>query len=434
MDKTVEVSGAAGQIAAQEPGPVGLQVTGRSRLELRELSITANDDSFLVGDLTHGEFIEVPEIGVVVIDALRDGHTVAETAQIAQSHAGTEVDVADFIAVLLEVGFVMSIDGTAVAADSPELTDGGRAGAVAARLARPFYSRSAMAAYGLLLVACGTALTTLSWLRPRYGQLFFLSNPVLSFALLAIIAMPLLMFHEAAHWLGARVEGIPARVSLSRRYYFMVAQTDLTGLWALPPRRRFAPLLAGMAFDTVTVSVLLCARVAQHLGWWHPAPAVSRLIVALVLLQVFSISFQFAFFLRTDLYAVLVVCSGCRNLSRVSRLTMAGWYRARTAAEDGELAAADPRDKAVARWYVWAQVGGGALAAYYFAAFFVPATVFTLRAVASGLTQSSPASMRFWLLLVCDCFVLVPIVFPPVSYLRERRTRAGERPLSKAGQ
>lgn len=399
------------------------QVTGTSHVELRKLAISANGDGFLVGDLAHGEFIEVPQVAVVAIDALRDGHTVDETAQIALLRTGMDVDVADFVAVLGEVGFVMSIDGVAIAADRPELTDGGRMGAAAARLARPLYSWPAMAAYGLLFTACLMALTTLSWLRPSYGQLFFLSNPVISIALLSVIAMPLLILHEIAHWLGARVEGIPARITLSRRCYFMVAQTDLTGLWALPPRRRFAPLLAGMALDTVTVAALLGTRAAQHLGWWHPAPVVSRLIAALVLVQIFSISFQFAFFLRTDLYAVFAVCLGCRDLTRISRLTMTGWYRRRTPAEDGELAAADPRDRAVARWYVWVQFGGGALAVYYFVAFLMPAIAFSARAIVIGLTEPSPAAAHFWVMLVSGCFALLPIAFPPISYLRERRKR-----------
>jgi hypothetical protein len=399
------------------------EVTGSSRIEFGELSITESEDSFMVGDLAHGEFIEVPPIAVVVINALRDGHTVAETAQLARSRVGADVDVADFVAVLRESGFVTRIDGVAIAADRPELTDGGRVGAVAARLARPLYSLPAMLGYGVLFVACVVAVTAVPWLRPGYHQLFFLSNPVFSIALLNIVTMPLLILHEVAHWLGARIEGVPARVTITRRYYFMVAQTDLSGLWALPPRRRLAPLLAGLAFETVTTVVLLAIRVAQHLGWWHLAPVASRLVATLVLVQVVSISFQFAFFMRTDLYAVLITWLGCKNLSRVSRLTMTGLYRRRTAAEDSELAAADPRDKSVARWYGWVQAGGAVLVAFYFVAFFAPATVYTARWIGSGLATSSPEGWRFWVVLASGCVAVIPILIPPVSYLRDRRRR-----------
>jgi len=398
-------------------------ITPGSLIELRKLSITSDDGSFMVGDLARGEFIEVPEIAVIVIEALRDGSTIAEAARLAHAHAGAEVDVAGFVADLRDVGFVTSIDGIAIASGGQELTDGGRAGAVAARLARPLYSLPAMVIYGLLFAGCVVALTAVPWLRPGYGQLFFVSNPVLSIALLNVVTMPLLILHEVAHWLGARAEGIPARITLTRRYYFMVAQTDLTGLWALPPRRRLAPLLAGLAFETVTTVVLLGGLAAAHLGWWHPLPTVSRLIAALVLVQVFSISFQFALFMRTDLYAVLITCLGCRNLSRVSRLTMKGWYRRRTAAEEAELAAADQRDKAVARWYGWVQAGGAALVAFYFAVFFAPATVYLIRWIVTGLATSSPVGSRFWIVLLSGAVAMFPLLVPPVSYLRDRRRR-----------
>ena len=124
-------------------------VTAGSHILLRDLSITRSGESFMVGDLAHGEFIEVPEIAVVVIGALRDGATVGDAAKTARAHAGTDVDVAQFVETLREVGFVASIDGVPIAADGPELTDGGRAGAAEARLARPLYSMSAMAVYAL---------------------------------------------------------------------------------------------------------------------------------------------------------------------------------------------------------------------------------------------------------------------------------------------
>jgi putative peptide zinc metalloprotease protein len=402
-------------------------VTAGSHVQLRELSITRNGESFMVGDLAHGEFIEVPEIAVVVIDALRDGATVGGAAETAREHAGTDVDVAEFVETLREVGFVASIDGVPITADGPELTDGGRAGAAVARIASPLYSTPAMAAYALLFAACLALLIAVPWLRPGYRQLFFLSNPVLSIALLNVITMPLLILHELAHWIGARIEGVPARITITRRYYMMVAQTDLTGLWALPPRRRLAPLLAGIAFETVTTAVLLAARITQHLNWWHPAPTLSRLLAALVISQVFSVSFQFALFLRTDLYAVLITCLGCRNLSRVSRLTMIGRYRRRTAAEENELATADPRDRAIARWYGWVQLGGVAVVMFYFVAFFVPATVHVVRWVAAGLATSSPRAWSFWVFLVSGCVAMVPAAIPPVTFIRDRRRRSGSR-------
>ena len=377
----------------------------------------------MVGDLARGEFIAVPAIAVVVIDALRGGRTLAEAADRARDEAGTDVDVTDFVGTLRDLGFVASIDGASMDAEGPELTYGGRLGAVAAWLARPLYSAPAWAAYGLLFVGTLVLLTGVAWFRPRYGQFYFLSSPVLSLALLTIIGIPLGMLHELAHWLGARIEGAPARITISRRYYLLVLQTDLSALWALPRRRRFGALLAGIAFDTVVIAALLCGRAAQYLGWWHPQPTLARLLAALVLLQVLAISFQFVVFLRTDLYAVLITGLGYLNLTRVSGLQMARRYRRLNESEERELASADPRDKAAARWYGWVKVAGVALAAFYFAAFFAPAGIQLVRWVVTGLTTAPATSLRFWEVLVSGGVAALPIIIPPLTYMRDRRRK-----------
>jgi len=420
MAGTTTASAASG-IASRpaEPPELGL----RSRLVLRDLHITSEGDQYLVGDVARGEFVSVPAIAVTVIEALRVGGTLADTAERVRAEAGSRVDVADFAATLIDLGFVALLDGVPLAGPSPELTKGGRLGAAGARLAQPLYSRPAFALYGLLFATCVALLTTVPQLRPHVTQLFFLPNPVLSVALLAVIGMPLAMTHELAHWLGARVNGVPARITISRRYYMLVAQTDLSALWAVPRRRRFGPLLAGIAWDTVRLSGLIAARAEQLAGWWHPGPFAARLIAALIVTHVLSISWQFFVFLRTDIYAVLATGLGCLNLTEISRLWMARRYRKLTPTEQGALAAASPRDLTAARWYSWVQAGGLAAVTFYFFAFVTPFAISITRWVIDGLARDPAATPRFWEVLASGIVILVPAAMPPLSYLRDRRRR-----------
>ena len=394
-----------------------------TRLTLRELRIVPEGDEFLVGDPARGEFVAVPEVAVAVISSLRDGHTLGETAARVQAQTGERVDVADFADTLAELGFVAAADGVPVPAADPRLGDGGRLGAVAARWARPFYSAPALAVYGAVFAGCVTALTAVPALRPRVTQMFFLPNPVLSVALLTAAGMPLAMTHELAHWLGARVRGTGARITVSRRYYMMVLQTDLSGLWGIPRRQRFAPLLAGIAWDTARLAVLVAMRAAALAGWWNPGALGGRVIAALIVTHVLAISWQFFVFLRTDVYAVLAVGLGCLNLTRVSRLRMARWYRRLTPAEDSELAAAGQRDLAAARWYGWIQAAGLALMVFYFVRFFVPLIVSVIGWIAAGLRRNSPAHPSFWIVLVSGCVALVPPVTAALICLRDHRGR-----------
>ena len=133
-------------------------------------------------------------------------------------------------------------------------------------------------------------------------------------------------------------------------------------------------------------------------------------------------------FLRTDLYAVLVTGLGCVNLTRVSRLRMARHYRRLTAHEERELTAASPRDLAAARWYGWVQLGGAAIAVFYFVVFFAPAILHMIRWIGIGLVRSPADSLGFWEILLSGCVALLPVLIPPVIYLRERRSHRPGRP------
>lgn len=392
-----------------------------SRVELRVLHVAEQDGEFLVGDVTRGDFIVVPAAGIAVIEQLRQGRTVGEAAAAVQEQTDAKVDAGEFAASLVDLGFVASVDGVQVAGAGPLLREGGQAAAVATRLARPLFSRPAWVIYALLFASCLAALTAVPGLRPKASQLFFLSNPALSLAALTALWLPVAAGHELAHWLGARVEGVPARITVSRRYYLMVLQTDLSALWALPRRRRFGALLAGIAFDTVITAALVGMRAAWLAGWWHPSGLVVRLVSALIVAQAIGISMEFLVFLRSDLYAVMVIGLGCLSLTQVSRLQTKRRFRALTGAEERELATAAARDQKVARWYSWVQVAGAALCAFYFAVYFVPATVFSFRWVVAGASHATPVSFTFWETVITGILLITPALIPPVTYLRDRR-------------
>lgn len=104
------------------------------------------------------------------------------------------------------------------------------------------------------------------------------------------------------------------------------------------------------------------------------------------------------------------------QVKKVEKILATGYGK-----QNSELAAASLRDKAVARWYGWVQASGVGLVAFYFAVFFAPATVYTTRWIVTGLTTSSPIASRFWVVLLSGCVALVPVLVPPVSYLRDRQ-------------
>jgi hypothetical protein len=105
---------------------------------------------------------------------------------------------------------------------------------------------------------------------------------------------------------------------------------------------------------------------------------------------------QFFVFVRTDIYAVLLTATGCSDLWSVTRLTLRRHLGLARPADRAELEEAHPRDRAVARWYVWLYVAGMLLAAWFFVAYFVPATLRTVRWIAATLGSADPSHAAFW--------------------------------------
>lgn len=403
-------------------------------LVLRPLSITPHEDEFLVGDPAGGEFIAVPKIAVVIIEALRDGHQLSEVAELAREHTGEDVEVVDFAQALIELGFVAEIDGRPVAASCKRRGDGGRVGEWLSGVTQPLFSSRAWLLYALLFACCAAVLGADPRLRPHGTELLFLHNPVASAACLIVIGMSLAAIHEGAHWLAARVEGIPAQITISRRFYFLVLQTDLTGIWTLPRRRRLGPLLAGMALDTVMLAILLAARITAIDGVWHPPSTLARLIMALIALKVAGIVFQFFIFLRTDLYAVLVSWCGCLNLTRVTQLLLTQHIKPLPEHDRDELSQASTRELRIARRYSWAYLAGIAGAAWFFLSFFAPNIVTVARWTVANLERTPPSQPGFWTGLVLGSLALAPAPLTILVFIRERARRIPHASTVAAGR
>jgi hypothetical protein len=393
-----------------------------TRLTVRPLSIVPEDDEFLVGDTQSGVFISIPEVGVVALRELEAGATVAEAAETASQFAGQDVNVVEFAGVLVETGFVAAVDGAPM--------DGGLASkpatwveGVRPELVRPFFSIPAWSVYGGLLALSGSVFLTHQQYWPSFEDVFFSTNPALCIAVIAATSVLLAACHEACHWLGARAAGVAARFRVSRRLFVPVFETDLSQLWSVPRRQRYAPLLAGMAFDSCVLAVALGVRVAWGEGLVDPPPMLVRFLGAVVLVEVVALGFQTLVFLRTDLYAVLITALGCKNLYRVNFLRLKQAMTRLSPEEQDEMAAAHPRDLAVARWFSLLYLVGFVFAAWYFVKIFFPATVILSAWLFYSLGGAPVGSSGFWQALIIGSVVSIQVLWPLAVFAHERLTR-----------
>jgi hypothetical protein len=395
------------------------RLDGATRLRLVALSEQPRGDELLIGDPKRGEFVVLPAIAGVILDAIRVGKPLAEVESEASEAAGGELDVLDFAQALVELGFVSHVDDRWLGVDSPRMLNGGDLGPTLTALGRRLFSGVAWIVYVVLAVACAAILILEPDFRPSSRSLFFLHDPLASVALIVAINGVLVALHEGSHWLGARVAGAPARITLGRRFYLLVAETDLTSLLAVARRRRFGPLLAGLAFEVVMLTLLLLAQIMARHGIWHPPQTLARLIGALILLRLTGIAFQFLVFLRTDLYAVLVIGLDCVALTRTTQLTLRRLLGRLTPQQTRELAAADRRDLQVARYYRWLYLLGLTVAAWYLVTYAIPWTVTITSWILTSLANAAPDHWRFWESVVFAPLALGPLVLPVIMILRE---------------
>ncbi len=404
-------------------------LTPNDVLAVRPLTVVPEGDEFLVGDPDASVYVVLPAVGVRILELLRSRRTLADVSVEAEREVGHDVDVIDFAQSLIELGFASrtDLDG------SEGEEDARRPGRTPSRWLRSAFSQVAWIIYAAVALAAVGMLASRPALFPRTSDLFFLDTPARSMAALTVIIYALAAAHEGCHWLAARSQGVDARITVSRRLYFLVLEIDLTGLWSLPRRRRYGPLLAGMAFDAFLLFPVLLARFGDGVGWWRLDDAAARVLAALTFVQVAALISQFWIFVRTDVYALLITSTGCVNLFRVNQLMVRRALRIITTEQERELRDAHQRDLAVARWYRWIYVGGIAAAAWFFIAYFAPATIRLAVWIAGSIAHAGIASEHFWEALVVGTLIFSPrlitlaVALRDLRHWRERRVTAGAR-------
>jgi hypothetical protein len=399
---------------------------------LRELSVVDEGDHVIVGDPQTGVFVAVPPVGGVVVRALLAGASVAQAAAAAERFAGQPVKVASFIDRLAGLGFVAGPQDTGHRpAPTAAIQQRRWVSGPAPRRVRWLFGRTAWTAYAVLFAFDLAVMITRPELipRPRAAYDLLSAGPGPSLVALFPLATALVAAHECGHWLAARAAGLSARFGIDHRMYFVVFETDLSQLWTLPRRRRFGPLLAGLAVDATVVAILLAIELTAAEHWWTPPALATALIAALVFVETAAITWQCLLFLRTDLYGVLVAATGCHNLWRVKTLSLRSALGILNPAQAAELAAASPRDRAVAAWFRWLWLTGYLAAAAWFAWFSLPLLARLAAWTWPGLA-ASPSTGRFWITLGCAAILAwrlgAPLAFTlrtASQTIRSRRAR-----------
>jgi putative peptide zinc metalloprotease protein len=275
-------------------------------------------DEVVIGNTEKGVFLAVPVEAAELLDQLAQGKSIGEVEESYRETYGQAPDLDDFLIALESKGLVEltgeTNPGSAPALRQPRPNRRFHFGNFPQRLAQYVFSRTALAFCFLVIALALAAIHRDPWLASMPGDLFFPDHRALSWTILLICSYAGVFVHELAHLIAARALGINSRMGISHRLWYLVAEADLTGLWAVPKRSRYLPMLAGMLIDATSAASLILLLFAHHREWLAFSTLWVRMLRAMVFTYLMGIMWQFFLFVRTDLYYVIANFLNCRNL------------------------------------------------------------------------------------------------------------------------
>jgi hypothetical protein len=360
-----------------------------SILTFHPLARREDGDELVVGRADSDAYIALPSIGGPLLDLLGQGLPVREVERRIEAATGERIDVLDLAENLVDCHLVAAVDGRQVPGPPPIRPTFPRLTTerVAWLLRRPVGIVLDLALAAVVLAAVATAAAVRAPLLDFQSLLWSDSGSVVILTQVAI-AWSLVCIHETAHLVTARAAGVPGRITFGTRLQFLVAQTNVTGVWAAPRRHRLAVYSAGMKSDALAASLAVLSLTATE-----PGGLAHRLAIVVAITAMTSLGLQLLIFMRTDVYFIVQDLTGSRNLYGDSA-SYAKYLAARAVARtsDGHpLAALGDRERRVVQGYTALLVAGTAICLAYAAAVYLPYQIGLLRdASASVLSGRFP--------------------------------------------
>jgi len=378
-------------------------------LEFHPLTYVEERDGITVGRVDGTSYAQLPADGVELLKRLAEGMAPADAAEWYSESFGETVDIDDFIDTMRELGFVRVVGEDIAQAPKVRFQALGRAA----------FSVPAWTGYTIILIAAAIAMVVRPELRPHAANVFFVPSLILVQIAIALCQSPAVLWHEWFHWLSARRLGLPSKLRIGRRYYYLVVETELDALLSVPPRKRFLPMLSGMFADLVLFAGLVLLAAAVTPSW------PGRLALAVAYTVLLRIAWQFYIFLRTDLYYVFTTALGCTNLHEVSRSYLRYRFRRLPWVKPSDWTTDQwtPRDRQVAPLFALILFGGVISMVVTVALWAGPLIIEFLTRVIGALAHGTSGGPGFWDSIGSLLFVATELVVLPMLAGRANRRR-----------
>lgn len=369
----------------------------------------------VVGRVDIDSYVILPPDGAALLGELIAGSPPAAAADWYARTYGEPVDVDEFLDTVRELGFVYEGAGPPPAPRPVRLR----------RLGAAMFSAPAWCCYAVPALVAVAAVLAEPRVLPTRHHLIFTHYLVVVEVVLFLGQLPLTLLHEGFHVLAGRRLGLPTRLRIGRRLYLLVFETAIDGLVVVPRRQRWLPMPAGMLGDLLGIAALITVAFVTRSPGGAPGP-VGRVCLALAFTSVMRFTWQFYFFLRTDLYHLVTSLLGCVDLHTVSGELLRNRFRGLLGRRDGffDETRWHPRDRRVATFYAPLHALGYTVALGMFVLVVIPLTWRFLTTAAHTLCSGTAGAAALLDATVLLTLNLGQFAFALVVFIRERRATA----------
>lgn len=409
-----------------------LSIRGESTVQFQPLTVLPphqGNEEWIVGHEASDTAIALPEPGVVAIQQLQAGATVAQARITVREQCGDDVDVADLVEGLADLGLVAGVDGWRIGVD--DAIGQHWLAAIPPKAVAWLYSPPLLVVY-LALATLGLVLLLLdAAIRPGAQVLLWSASYSVDTLALVLLSSLLLLKHELGHLLAGRGKGLSAELTIGRRLIYLVAVSKVAAVWKLPRHDRMVIYGAGMLNDLVFAGVGSLVIFAAQIHLLPLSAWATGLIGLLVISEYLGIAWQFQIFMKTDVYHVVADLTDRHDLpDQARRLVSQSLNRVcsvlhlRIAVPVNAAASDEPVDWLTVGYTLLAVIGiGGTL--IWFVVYAIPASVLAttgeLAQLATGLRDGS-----FWAVLDAAVALALQLFFLALfawSWARDRRTK-----------
>lgn len=309
-------------------------------LTIAPLTFVDEHDGVLVGRPDRDSYAVLPADGAALLRRLQAGDSIEQAEEWYRATYGEDLDMEGFVESLDDLGFL----------SGEPATTAGHSTVFQQRLGAAILSRFSLIIGAAVVLVWLVVIIDQPDLAPHPSQVFFINSILAAQVMMVVGQIPLLGLHESFHVLAGWRAGLPSRLGISSRMFFIVFETHLNGLLSLPRRRRYLPFLAGIYFDLVFIAACgLTAALSRgpdgSISWF------GRLALAVAFPVLMRMAWQGLLFLRTDLYYLIAAVLGCHDLDGAARIKGRNLWRLLRGLPRLDESDWSDRDRAVARWY-----------------------------------------------------------------------------------